>query len=161
MPSWARRVGHGHGAAIVVVLLTIAVSLSVPPVSLLIPGGPTAAHHARHAVLARLGAHLDSAAASDLNVVLSELVTNSVVHAGVGPGRYLRITVGLLDDRLLVAVSDRGSHTLPRLETGTAEDAKGLGLRIVDGLARSWGVARDGTGRTQVWCELALRESGG
>ena len=87
--------------------------------------------------------------------MLSELVTNSVVHAGVGPGRYLGVSVGVVNGRLLIAVSDRGSRTVPRLREAAARDAPaGLGLRIVDRIARSWGVARDGTGRTQVWCEL-------
>jgi two-component sensor histidine kinase len=129
---------------------------SPPPVSLLIPGGPEAARQARHAVLERLGEHLSTGVADDLGVVISELVTNSVVHAEVGPGRYLRVTVGVMEDRLLVAVSDRGSLTVPRLSVTRDEEPDGLGLRLVDRLARSWGVARDGIGRTQVWCELAL-----
>jgi two-component sensor histidine kinase len=107
-------------------------------------------------VLERLGEHLGDGVADDLGVVISELVTNSVVHAEVGPGRYLRITVGVLEDRLLVSVSDRGSLTVPRLSVTRDEEPERLGLRLVDRLARSWGVARDGIGRTQVWCELAL-----
>jgi two-component sensor histidine kinase len=127
------------------------------PISLLIPGGPDSARLARRTVLERVGPRLDSETAYSVGLVISELVTNSVVHAGVGPGRYLRVSVGAVKDRLLVAVSDRGSETVPRLREAAAGDAAtGLGLRVVDRIARSWGVARDGTGRTQVWCELAL-----
>jgi two-component sensor histidine kinase len=129
---------------------------SPPPVSLLIPGGPGAARQARHAVLERLGEHVSATVANDLGVVISELATNSVVHAEVGPGRYLRVTVGVLDDCLLITVGDRGSLTVPRLRVSGDDEAEALGLRLVDRLARSWGVVRDGTGRTQVWCELTL-----
>jgi two-component sensor histidine kinase len=129
---------------------------SPPPVSLLIPGGPGAARQARHAVLERLGEHVSEAVATDLGVVISELATNSVVHAEIGPGRYLRVTVGVLDDCLLITVGDRGSLTVPRLRVSCDGEAEALGLRLVDRLARSWGVVRDGTGRTQVWCELTL-----
>lgn len=133
-------------------------AFSFPPVALLIPGGPGAARLARHAVLRRVAAQLDSAEAQDVGLVVSELVTNSVVHAGVGHGRYLRVNVTALEDRILISVSDRGSHSVPRLHAGVGDDPKGLGLRLVDRLARSWGVARDGTGQTQVWCELAVRD---
>lgn len=129
---------------------------SPPPVSLLIPGGPGAARQARHAVLERLGEHVSEAVANDLGLVISELATNSVVHAEIGPGRYLRVTVGVLDDCLLITVGDRGSLTVPRLRVRCDGEAEALGLRLVDRLARSWGVVRDGTGRTQVWCELTL-----
>jgi two-component sensor histidine kinase len=121
---------------------------------LLIPGGPGAARQARHAVLERLGEHVSATVANDLGVVISELATNSVVHAEVGPGRYLRVTVGVLEDCLLITVGDRGSLTVPRLRVSCDGEAEALGLRLVDRLARSWGVVRDGTGRTQVWCEL-------
>jgi two-component sensor histidine kinase len=127
---------------------------SPPPVSLLIPGGPGAARQARHAVLERLGEHVSETVATDLGVVISELATNSVVHAEIGPGRYLRVTVGVLEDCLLITVGDRGSLTVPRLRVSCDGEAEALGLRLVDRLARSWGVVRDGTGRTQVWCEL-------
>jgi two-component sensor histidine kinase len=123
---------------------------------LLIPGGPGAARQARHAVLERLGEHVSEAVATDLGVVISELATNSVVHAEIGPGRYLRVTAGVLDDCLLITVGDRGSLTVPRLRVRCDGEAEALGLRLVDRLARSWGVVRDGTGRTQVWCELTL-----
>ena len=127
---------------------------SPPSVSLLIPGGPAAARQARRAVLERLGEYVGGEVANDLGVVISELVTNSVVHAGVGPGRYLHVTAGVVENRLLIAVGDRGSHTVPRLSDLRDDDPEGLGLRLVDRLAHSWGVARDGTGRTRVWCEL-------
>src|SRR4051812_2094701 len=131
------------------------------PVSLMVPGGPEAARHARHVVLRRVGGHVSDAAADALAVVISELVTNSVVHGDVGPGRYLHVNVGVVDERLLVTVSDRGSRSLPRLTRGADGDGRGLGLQLVDLVAGSWGVARDGSGRTQVWCELGVSENGG
>jgi two-component sensor histidine kinase len=132
---------------------------SFAPVSLMIPGGPEAARHARHAVLQRVGGHIDAASADVLSIVISELVTDSLRHADVGPGRYLHISVGIVDDRLWVTVSDRGARTQPRLAAAD-RDGTGLGQQLVDRLARSWGVARDGSGRTQLWCELPFSDSG-
>jgi hypothetical protein len=92
----------------------------------MIPGGPEAARHARHAVSQRLGGHVSDGFAEDLAIVISELVTNSVLHADVGPGRYLHVNVGAVDDRLLVTVSDRGSRALPRLIRGAEGEGRDL-----------------------------------
>jgi len=85
----------------------------------------------------------------DVALVVSELVANSVRHAEVGPAGFVRLDLRVLGGELWIAVGDRGSPRLPRITSG-------LGLRVVDRLARSWGVARDGAGRTLVWCRLAL-----
>ena len=34
----------------------------------------------------------------------------------------------------------------------------GAGVRIVDPLRVSWGVVLNGAGRTEVWCDIPLRE---
>jgi two-component sensor histidine kinase len=90
--------------------------------------------------------------AGDVALVVSELVANSVRHAEVGPAESIRLDLRVLGGEVWIAVGDRGSSRLPRI-TG------GFGLRVVDRLARSWGVARDGAGRTLVWCRLALEPS--
>ena len=73
-----------------------------------------------------------------------------------GPGQIVRIDVRLLGEEVWIAVGDRGSRQLPRLTPREQDAPGGLGLQVVDRLARSWGVARDGAGRTLVWCRLAL-----
>jgi anti-sigma regulatory factor (Ser/Thr protein kinase) len=108
-------------------------------------------------VLAALGNRLSAGTARDIALVVSELVSNSVQHAGMGPTELVGIEVGLLGNRALIAMSDHGSRFVPQLRRRDPEAANGLGLLVVDRLARSWAVARDGAGRTRVWCELELR----
>lgn len=129
---------------------------AISPVSLQLRGGAAAPREARAAVLSALGDQLSRAAARDVALVVSELVTNSVQHAATGPAQRLGVEVGVLGNVVLIAVSDCGSRFVPRLTRRAPEAPEGLGLMLVDRLARSWAVARDGAGATRVWCELAL-----
>jgi two-component sensor histidine kinase len=125
-----------------------------PSVSLRLPRGPGAPRRARAEVTARFRERLGAAAVFDVALVVSELVTNSVSDRGAGHGRELGVEVGVVGDHVLIAVSDRDAQIVPRAHgRGGAER---LGLLLVDRLAGSWGVARDGVGRTKVWCELPL-----
>jgi len=82
------------------------------------------------------------------SLIVSELVTNSIVHAN-GP---VTVRTSWADDRLHVDVSDYGGGT----STARDPDTSGRGLRIVDAFATRWGsVPRfDGAGRA-TWFELA------
>ena len=73
--------------------------------------------------------------------------------------RELGVEVGVVGDHVLISVSDRGAQIIPRRDRRTTGER--LGLQLVDRLAGSWGVARDGVGRTKVWCELPLRRGYG
>ena len=126
------------------------------PVSLRLPRGPEAPRLAREAVVERFGKRLGEAAVYDVALVVSELVTTSVQDPEAGDVEELGLSVGLVDDHVLIAVSDRGAQIVPRRFPRGSAAWRGLGLLLVDRLAGSWGVARDGTGRTRVWCELPL-----
>jgi anti-sigma regulatory factor (Ser/Thr protein kinase) len=121
-----------------------------------IAGGRGAPHTARAAVVSLLRRRVSSERLRDVALVVSELVTNSVRHADVGPDDHLGIELLLLKDRLRVSVIDRGSARTPRLVRREPDYPGGLGLVIVDRLSSSWGVARDGTRLTRTWCELPL-----
>jgi anti-sigma regulatory factor (Ser/Thr protein kinase) len=125
-----------------------------PSVSLRLTRDPQAPGRARAAVIDGFRERLGAAAVYDVALVVSELVTNSVTHPGAASERELGVEVGLVGDHVLIAVSDRGAQIVPR---GLhRESGERFGLELVDRLAGSWGVARDGVGRTQVWCELPL-----
>jgi two-component sensor histidine kinase len=130
-----------------------------PSVSLRLPRGPEAPRRARAEVIARFRDRLDDAVVYDVALVVSELVTNSVNHPGPGPERELGVDVGVVGDHVLIAVSDRGAQIIPRRDRRSRGEQ--LGLQLVDRLAGSWGVARDGVGRTQVWCELPIQRGYG
>ena len=87
----------------------------------------------------------------EVRLLVSELVTNAIVHA-VGPcGLTLRIGA----DSIRVEVADTGGGGL-QLRRPEPTESSGRGLLIVDTLARDWGVVHDGqtVGKT-VWFELA------
>jgi hypothetical protein len=88
-------------------------------------------------------------------LLVSELVTNSVVHANVGPHRALTVDVTTLDDRVRIAVTDPGSRLTPCLLPPNPVTPGGLGLLLVGELCAAWGVWQD-LGPTCVWCELLL-----
>jgi len=88
----------------------------------------------------------------DVLLLVSELVTNGVRHAGQPEGEPLRVAVDLGQDRVRVEVTDQG----PGFDHGPLppdpQRAGGWGLRLVQDLALDWGVLRDGG--TTVWFEL-------
>jgi anti-sigma regulatory factor (Ser/Thr protein kinase) len=122
------------------------------------PGGHDAPSRARRSVHARLEGHISARKATDAALLVSELVSNSVVHANVGPRRALTVEVTTLDDRVRIAVTDPGSRLRPRLLPPDPETPGGLGLVLVDELCETWGVRQDLT-RTCVWCELLLDQA--
>ena len=88
-------------------------------------------------------------------LVVSELVTNAVVHARVSPGREIHVRFEISPDGLRIEVSDADIHHLPRRrESGEAEES-GRGLAVLDALAAEWGCEPRacGIGKT-VWVHL-------
>ncbi|MFJ9109895.1 SpoIIE family protein phosphatase [Streptomyces sp. NPDC102283] len=86
-------------------------------------------------------------------LVVSELVTNAVRHAG-GP-----LGLRLVRDRTLVCeVADTG-HTSPHLRHSEADDEGGRGLFIVAQLVQRWGTRYTPTGKT-IWTEQTLPPPG-
>jgi anti-sigma regulatory factor (Ser/Thr protein kinase) len=87
----------------------------------------------------------------DLRLVVSELVTNSVVHAGLTRGEPITVSVQVFPHRVRVEVVDYGAgfpHGPPD------PDHRGWGLPIVERLADRWGT-ECGT-ETKVWAEFIL-----
>lgn len=82
-------------------------------------------------------------------LAVAELTTNAVVHA------MTPFSLELIksEDEIQVRVRD-GSDRLPTLARGGADDDRGRGLRIVQAIARSWGVVTLDSGKV-VWCRLA------
>jgi signal transduction histidine kinase len=83
-------------------------------------------------------------------LLLSEVVTNSVRHADLGPSDRIDVRVRGGASGLHVDVIDAGPGFDP--DRVRARAAGGFGLRLVDRLAARWGVARDDV--TRVWFEL-------
>jgi len=85
--------------------------------------------------------------AGDVSLVLSELETNAVAHAG----RATRMSVELVGGQVRLEVDDPQSSGPAIRPQGTA--AGGFGLRIVERLSATWGWHVNPTGKT-VWSML-------
>jgi PAS domain S-box-containing protein len=81
-------------------------------------------------------------------LVVSELVTNSLVHAGTD----VEVVAQVSTSGLRVEVSDDSSH-LPATKRYSVMASTGRGLRLVEDLADRWGAHPRPRGKT-VWVEL-------
>jgi anti-sigma regulatory factor (Ser/Thr protein kinase) len=102
-----------------------------------------------------LGSDVDGGLLDDLKLLVSELVTNSVRHAGVAPQDHIRLTIGVSADRVHVQVCDEGLGFMPHVVMPGVYASSGWGLFFVGQLASRWGVSRDT--RTCVWFEVDRR----
>jgi anti-sigma regulatory factor (Ser/Thr protein kinase) len=126
--------------------------------SLEFEAGPDAAGCARNALLA-LESRVDPEILNDVRLLVSELVTNSVRHAGVRPEDIVQMNVQVTANTLRVEVSDPGEGFEPRPRDLDHTRPGGWGLYLVDQLSDRWGVAR---GRlTRVWFELDAKRPRG
>lgn len=116
-----------------------------------IPGGAAAASEARAVVTGVLESQLDERRLEDVRLLVSELVTNGVLHGHADAGETLRLTIAC-DGKLRVDVIDPGDGFVPGAPR--SEAVGGWGLMLVDELADRWGVTRNGS--THVWFELAV-----
>jgi anti-sigma regulatory factor (Ser/Thr protein kinase) len=119
------------------------------PWTLELPADPLSAARARQfltgAVGRLVGADLRDAAV----LVVSELVTNAVRHAGTD----LEVEVALIPGGVRVQVSDSGGG-YPVAREADPQDERGRGLGIVDSVAARWGVEDVPAGGKRVWVDL-------
>jgi anti-sigma regulatory factor (Ser/Thr protein kinase) len=118
------------------------------------PGVPESAGRARRFITGVL-AEAGRVEVSDVAVLLvSELVSNAVLHAGT----ELELVVRVLPDRLAVEVHDfGGGRAVRRLYSNLS--GTGRGLMLVEELARDWGTVVTDAGKF-VWFELDLAPAG-
>lgn len=127
---------------------------AVARLSLWFAGAPRAAPAARQA-LASLAEHVSEGRMQELNLVVTELVTNSVRHAGMGPAHAVGLEVTIRRGCIRAVVSDPGPGFDPQLRDPDPLGEGGRGLLIIDQLAARWGV--EVHGGTHVWVELDER----
>jgi anti-sigma regulatory factor (Ser/Thr protein kinase) len=110
----------------------------------------TAPGAARRAV-DELNGHFDPALKDSIRLLVSEVVTNSVIHAQPQVPGEVVLDVWASPDLVRVAVTDRGPGFEAQRPPRPGERS-GWGLMMVDQLADRWGVDLDDG--TEVWFEL-------
>ena len=118
--------------------------------TLRLSGGPTAPARARTALrsLDRTVADLRD----DVDLLVSELVTNSVQHARVGPDDSIEMKLAVDERQIRVEIADHGPGFEPRPRGPDRHSRSGWGLYLVDQLSDRWGVSR--TDGTAAWFEI-------
>jgi anti-sigma regulatory factor (Ser/Thr protein kinase) len=81
-------------------------------------------------------------------LVLSELATNAVRHAGTD----FTVTLSRTTDGLLISVhDDAAAGPAPRAPALDELSLGGRGMHLVDAMTAGWGVVLDGYGGKSVW----------
>jgi len=93
----------------------------------------------------------DRVSGDDVQLVVSELATNAVIHAGTP----FSVSVSSDGSAMRIAVSD-SSAIRPVMRDGSPAGLSGRGLRLVAAVSSAWGIDPSPDGKT-VWAELPLR----
>ncbi|HMC67532.1 MAG TPA: ATP-binding protein, partial [Mycobacteriales bacterium] len=115
----------------------------------------SAARHARRVVAAALAQPEQEDMRDTAALLVSELVTNSIVHAASA----VELEVDADGDSVTVRVRDADTGPLVMRAGGGSElDEGGRGLLLVDRLAQAWGTEHH-AGRKTVWFRIARADS--
>src|SRR5436190_3967134 len=139
--------GGASGSRSRAVRISLRSVASVLVASLQLAPDHTAAARARQFVARTMRAWGCEETVADAELLVSELVTNAILHAR-SPAT---VTIGRDGPQLRVAVCD-SSPSPPRLRDYGPDAVTGRGLLLVDRIARRWGVEMNGDGKC-VWFE--------
>jgi anti-sigma regulatory factor (Ser/Thr protein kinase) len=121
---------------------------------LVLGDGPESVGTARRQARSILGSWaVGPRAIDDVLLVLSELVTNAVLHAGEAQSA----AIVLSDDRVRVEVADR-SRVAPSPSRYGLDAHTGRGLGLVQSLSLEWGVAHQAQGKL-VWADVPIDDA--
>jgi anti-sigma regulatory factor (Ser/Thr protein kinase) len=115
------------------------------------PEAPAVARAATAGLCQQIG--LTHARRQTLLLLVSEIVTNAVVHSKALPGTPIRFSATADRRRIRIDVHDGGPGFTPK-PRGDTQECGGWGLHLLDQEARCWGV--DNKQGTLVWFELSV-----
>jgi serine/threonine-protein kinase RsbW len=121
------------------------------------PGGDQAPGHARRVLADRLASHLPAGALGDLQLLVTEIVANSVRHGGVGEDGEIDLRVSVTDRHVRVELRDTGIQADPRLRAPDLTGGGGFGMVLVSRMSERWGV--DHEPNVVMWFEIAVRRA--
>jgi anti-sigma regulatory factor (Ser/Thr protein kinase) len=106
-------------------------------------------------VVARLRGRVPAPVLDTAQLVVSELVTNSVRHSGASAGESVVVRAQLTDSMVRLEVSDPGCDGVIAPREPDLEGGGGFGLNVVRTCSERWGLERVAAGGTRVWAQLA------
>jgi anti-sigma regulatory factor (Ser/Thr protein kinase) len=89
-------------------------------------------------------------------LLVSEIVTNAVVHPEVDPPGKVELFAQLGKEVIRVEVSDQGTGFTPR-KRNPGQLGGGFGLYLLDKESARWGV--ESTPHTKVWFEVPITQA--
>jgi serine/threonine-protein kinase RsbW len=117
--------------------------------------GTQAPRIARGIVAHALADRVDASVLENAQLVVSELITNSVRHSGVADGEDLVVRLHLWRGACRLEVEDPGHDGVIAAQPPDMLNGAGVGLHLVQMLSERWGVVRAAKGPTRVWAQLA------
>jgi anti-sigma regulatory factor (Ser/Thr protein kinase) len=112
-----------------------------------------AAGAARAFVVLCLERRVVASALENAQLLVSELVTNSVQHSSAVIDKVV-VSVELRPESFRIGVQDSGSDAVIAAQPPDLNTGSGFGLNLVHMLSERWGVERLAQGGTQVWAQL-------
>lgn len=127
----------------------------MPTAAVVLTGQASSAGEARRFISDRLAAWRAPQYEESARLLVSELVTNAILHARTD----VTVRLELDPTRLRLEVMDASARQ-PVSRHYSLEATTGRGLALIDALAGRWGVDNDGQGKT-VWAEIMAEPSDG
>jgi serine/threonine-protein kinase RsbW len=125
------------------------------------PGGKKAAGYARRELEHRLAGVLAPERMGDLQLLVTEIIANSVRHGGVEEDGEIELRVIVRANAVRIEMRDTGIQADPRVRRPDFDGGGGFGMVLVERMSERWGVEHepreDGRPRVVMWFEL-LRE---
>jgi anti-sigma regulatory factor (Ser/Thr protein kinase) len=144
---------HHDDAALVVVALEGTARPARSGMGRRLPADLSSAQAARRFVADVLGEWSLAELVDEAELLVSELVTNAVVHTG----EAVELRLHRREGGVRVEVIDGSSERHPELQEVDLDDTSGRGLFLVDVLSSAWGIEPHGVGKA-VWFELGAHE---
>lgn len=124
-----------------------------PSMHVCLPSDFRAARAARQSMRS-LESYVPEEKVQDVNLLVSELVTNSVKHASLLQDQAIEIDAKPTERGIKIEVSNPGRAELTNKIEQRAMAESGWGLLLVAKIASRWGMSTNGS--TRVWFEIDL-----
>jgi serine/threonine-protein kinase RsbW len=124
------------------------------PFEVTLPAELNAPAAARAALSAWMAGHVTETTLADAQLLVGELVANSVRHAHTAADAVVSVRGHVCVDVVRLEVEDSGSTGSIARRAPDLQRGGGFGLNVVEVVSARWGVNRDRG--TRVWAEIAL-----